>query len=93
MNFKNLIKKIALIGEAVAVSTIPGASAIDTAAHSIVNAKTVEDRELAIFNTAIASLDEIEAFNPDLIENEALFKDALINLHRYSIQLKLSLKK
>lgn len=92
MNFKDLVKKIALIGEAVAVSTVPGAAAVDNAAHSIISAKTTTEKEQAIFDTAIASLDEIATFDPSLIADESSFKDAVINLHKYSVQLKNSLK-
>lgn len=93
MAFTNLLKKIGLIGEAVAVATIPGANIVDAAAHSIITAKTTTEKEQAIFNTALASLDEIERFDPALIDDEASFKDAVINLHKYSVQLKNSLKK
>lgn len=93
MTFKDLLGKIGLVAEAVAVSTIPGASGVDTAVHSIITAKTTTEKEQAIFDSALASLDTFEAFDPSLIADEPSFKDAIINLHKYSIQLKNSLKK
>lgn len=92
MNFKDLIKKIALIGEAVAVSSIPGASVIDSSAHAIINAKTGAEKEVAIFDTAMTSFEEIENFKPDLIADPVAFKDAVVNIHKYSLQLHNSLK-
>lgn len=88
MTFGDLLKKIGLVAEAVAVSTVPGAQTIDAGVHAIVNAKTTSDREQAIFTTALAGVDELSNFDISLFSDQDAAKKLIVQIHDDAIQLK-----
>lgn len=56
----NILKKILIAGEAMAVALVPSVAAVDAAARGIVKASTGEEKGEAVFQTGVAALSLIE---------------------------------
>lgn len=87
------VKAILGLAENIAVATVPGAAGIDKAAHEVIDAKSGADKENAIFDSFMASVDTLEVFKPELIANDDEFKAAVIDMHHAIDRMKASLKK
>lgn len=57
---KKIFQTLLQIGEQAAILTVPGAAAVDAAVRNIASAKTGLEREVAIMQTAITSLQLVE---------------------------------
>lgn len=83
-----ILKGILMVGEAVAVQTVPGAQAVDSGVRAIVSG----NRDEGILDTAEGAIKLIENFKEADIADEQLFRAGVADLEAGFHKIKNSLK-